>query len=132
MFKDETTDLTPANAAANAYPLHFAGLFRCGRNALLTGRTFTWSDDKNAPRVAIVNREFARRLFGSVESHGQILQVMGRSPRASGRSGRRRKVHESARNMSQPAMFPADIANAVKFGFPGGAHGGKTRAARRP
>ena len=26
---------------------------------------FTWHDDKDAPRVAIVNQEFARRMFGS-------------------------------------------------------------------
>jgi ABC-type antimicrobial peptide transport system permease subunit len=32
---------------------------------LLTGRDFTWHDDENAPRVALVNREFARKLFGS-------------------------------------------------------------------
>jgi hypothetical protein len=32
---------------------------------LLSGRTFTWHDDKDAPRVAVVNREFARRIFSS-------------------------------------------------------------------
>jgi MacB-like periplasmic core domain len=31
----------------------------------VAGRTFTKTDDKNSPRVAIVNREFARKLFGS-------------------------------------------------------------------
>jgi ABC-type antimicrobial peptide transport system permease subunit len=31
----------------------------------VAGRSFTKSDDKNSPRVAIVNREFARKLFGS-------------------------------------------------------------------
>jgi ABC-type antimicrobial peptide transport system permease subunit len=31
----------------------------------LEGRTLTWHDDKNAPRVAVVNREFASKLFGS-------------------------------------------------------------------
>jgi ABC-type antimicrobial peptide transport system permease subunit len=32
---------------------------------LLFGRTITWHDDKNAPRVAVVNREFARKVLGS-------------------------------------------------------------------
>ena len=32
---------------------------------MLTGRDFTWHDDQNAPRVAVVNPEFARRMFGS-------------------------------------------------------------------
>jgi ABC-type lipoprotein release transport system permease subunit len=33
---------------------------------LLAGRTFNWDDDKDAPRVAVVNREFASRILGSV------------------------------------------------------------------
>jgi hypothetical protein len=32
----------------------------------LTGRTFSWHDDKNSPPVAVVNREFANKMFGSV------------------------------------------------------------------
>ncbi len=33
---------------------------------MLSGRSFTWHDDKHSPRVAVVNREFARKIFGSV------------------------------------------------------------------
>lgn len=33
---------------------------------MLAGREFTWNDDKYAPRVAVVNQEFAREVFGSV------------------------------------------------------------------
>ena len=29
------------------------------------GRSFTWHDDKDAPRVAVVNKEFAGSIFGS-------------------------------------------------------------------
>jgi predicted permease len=65
-FTDETTDLRPSNAAAHASTfsispeyLHAAG------TALLSGRTFTWHDDKNAPPVAVVNQEFAHKVFGS-------------------------------------------------------------------
>ena len=35
---------------------------------MLSGRGFTWHDDKNSPPVAIVNQEFARRIFGSVKN----------------------------------------------------------------
>ena len=35
-------------------------------NIPLSGRSFTVQDDKNSPRVAIVNHEFAREIFGSV------------------------------------------------------------------
>jgi predicted lysophospholipase L1 biosynthesis ABC-type transport system permease subunit len=42
----------------------------------LAGRTFTWQDDKNAPLVAVVNREFARKLFGSDKNAvGKHFQV---------------------------------------------------------
>jgi ABC-type antimicrobial peptide transport system permease subunit len=43
------------------------GYFHAAGTTLVAGREFTWHDDKNAPRVAVVNREFARQLFGSVE-----------------------------------------------------------------
>ena len=66
VFTDTTSDLRPSNAAADAILfkispeyLHAAG------TTLLSGRTFTWHDDKDGPRVAIVNREFARRIFSS-------------------------------------------------------------------
>jgi MacB-like periplasmic core domain len=53
---------------------------------LLAGRPFTWHDDQNSPRVAIVNQEFARKIFGSVENatggyykmpDGTRIQVVG-------------------------------------------------------
>lgn len=53
---------------------------------MLSGRDFTWHDDMNSPRVAVVNREFARRIFGSpsdaIGSHyklpdGTRVEVVG-------------------------------------------------------
>ena len=44
------------------------GYFRTASTTLLSGRTFTWRDDQNAPSVAVVNREFARKVFGSVKN----------------------------------------------------------------
>ena len=42
----------------------------------MAGRSFTWHDDKNAPLVAVVNREFARKLFGSdKDAVGKHFQV---------------------------------------------------------
>jgi predicted permease len=67
IFKDETTDTRPANAAANASIFRISPeYFRADGTALLSGRTFTWHDDESAPRVAVINPEFARRIFGSV------------------------------------------------------------------
>jgi ABC-type antimicrobial peptide transport system permease subunit len=53
---------------------------------VLSGRAFTWHDDKNAPRVAVVNREFASRVLGSATNalgefyklpDGTRIQVVG-------------------------------------------------------
>ncbi len=69
VFTDKTTDLRPSNAAAEAMTYNVSpGYFEAAHTALLAGRDFTWHDDKNAPRVAVVNREFASRIFGSTTS----------------------------------------------------------------
>src|ERR1700732_3802033 len=66
VFTDKTTDLRPANAAAEAVIYNISPeYFDAAQTTLLAGRTLTWHDDKNAPRVAVVNREFASKIFGS-------------------------------------------------------------------
>jgi MacB-like periplasmic core domain len=68
VFSDQTTDLRPANAAAAVYMYHVSpDYLHAEGTTLLSGRSFSWHDDKDSPRVAIVNQEFARRVFGSVE-----------------------------------------------------------------
>jgi predicted permease len=66
VFTDQTTDLKVSNARAEVdlYQITPEYLQAAG-TALQAGRNFSWHDDKNAPRVAVVNREFARRVFGS-------------------------------------------------------------------
>jgi predicted permease len=87
VFADETGDLRPSNAAAEPgwYSIS-PGYFHAADTALLSGRAFTWHDDKNAPRVAVINKEFARKLFGSVTNaigrhykiaDGMRVQVVG-------------------------------------------------------
>jgi predicted permease len=66
IFTDSATDLTPSNvAAAVATFATSPEYFQAARTALLSGRIFTWHDDKNAPRVALINQVFARKVFGS-------------------------------------------------------------------
>ncbi|HUL53460.1 MAG TPA: ABC transporter permease [Opitutaceae bacterium] len=87
IYADETADLRPANAAATAVRFHISpGYATAAGTALLAGREFTWHDDKDAPRVAVVNQEFARKLFGSVGNavgghfklrDGTRIQVVG-------------------------------------------------------
>ncbi|MGC2619769.1 MAG: ABC transporter permease, partial [Acidobacteriaceae bacterium] len=68
VFKDDTQDLKPVNAATDAFSFRVApGYFRAAGTALLTGRDVSWQDDKKAPRVAVVNGALARSLFGSVQ-----------------------------------------------------------------
>ncbi|HZQ50866.1 MAG TPA: ADOP family duplicated permease [Bryobacteraceae bacterium] len=67
VFTDEATDLRPSNAIAVPVMYRVSpGYFRAAGTALLAGRSFTWHDDQSGPRMAVINREFARKLFGSV------------------------------------------------------------------
>ncbi len=69
VFTDKAADLRPANAAATATVYKITPeYFHAAGTALLSGRTFTQHDDKNMPRVAVINAEFARRIFGSVSA----------------------------------------------------------------
>ncbi len=67
VFTDKTADLRPANAAAEVFLYKISPeYFHAAGTVLQSGRSFTWHDDKDAPRVAVVNAEFARKIFGSV------------------------------------------------------------------
>jgi predicted permease len=66
VFTDETVDLRPSNAAAEAFLFSVSpGYFQAAGTSLLSGRMLTWHDDENAPPVAVINQEFARKTFGS-------------------------------------------------------------------
>ena len=87
VFTDATADLRPSNAAAHAFMFSISpDYFQAAGTALLSGRTLTWHDDKNAPLVAVINQELARKTFGSVTSamghyfkqkDGTRIQVVG-------------------------------------------------------
>jgi predicted permease len=86
VFTDKTTDFRPANVAAEAMIYKVSPeYFDAARTPLLAGRAFTWHDDKNAPAVAVVNREFASKIFGSEPAaiggyfwrSGSRIQVVG-------------------------------------------------------
>lgn len=66
IFNDKTADLRPTNAAAHVIMFSISPEYlQVAGTPLLAGRDLTWHDDKNAPRVAVVNRLFATRMFGS-------------------------------------------------------------------
>jgi predicted permease len=69
VFSDQTTDLRPVNTAASPIVYKVSPEYlHAARTTLLAGRTFTWHDDENAPRVALVNREFAVKMFASTNN----------------------------------------------------------------
>jgi ABC-type antimicrobial peptide transport system permease subunit len=106
VFKDSTTDFRGSNAVADAQQFNVSpDYFRAAGTTLLAGRTFTLHDDAKAPLVAVVNREFAHKLFGSVEKAiGQHYKVW---------SGTRVQIvgvvedgkYESLPEDTSPAMF---------------------------
>ena len=106
VYKEETTDLRPPNAAAMPFRYEVSpGYFSAAGTTPLAGRIFSWQDDKNAPAVAIINRDFAATMFGSVTG------AIGRNYRLQdGTRVRVVGVVEDGKYMSlteaqQPAMF---------------------------
>ena len=69
VFRDEARDLQPSNVAAMPFRYDVSPeYFQAASTRLLAGRDFTWHDDKSAPSVAVVNRSFAAKMFGSVSN----------------------------------------------------------------
>ena len=87
IFTDKTTELKPWNAVAQAVTYRISPkYFAAAGTTLLAGRDFSLADDKDAPSVAVVNQEFARKIFGSASSalgryfkdpDGKRVQVVG-------------------------------------------------------
>ncbi len=86
---------------------------------MLSGSAFTWHDDKNSLRVAVVNREFARKIFGSVTNaiggyykmpDGTRIQVVGVAE-----DGKYFNLSEDP----QPAMFLPYPAIALQHSMAG-------------
>jgi len=106
VFTDSTADLRPANAAAQVLLYKISPeYFHAAGTVLLSGRSYTWHDDKDAPRVAVVNAEFARKIFGSVTGamggyykigDGTRIEVVGIAEQG--------KYHSLTED-PQPAMF---------------------------
>jgi len=106
VYRDATTDYQPSNIAAEAVAFYVSpGYFRAAGTALLTGRTIEWSDTKGTPFVAVINQEFARRIFGSVQhAMGSYYKMwQGTRVRVVGvvQDGKYKTLTESP----QPAMF---------------------------
>jgi predicted permease len=106
VYTDATTDFRPTNYAADAMDYNISpGYIETAGTRLLAGRDLTYQDNKTAPKVALVNRHFAEKVFGSVEKAigghfkywgGERAEVVGVVE-----NGRYRSLTED----QMPAMF---------------------------
>src|SRR5580700_5888360 len=87
VYKDNVSDYRQSNKTTEAQEFNVSpDYFKAAGTTFIAGRTFTLHDDSKAPMVAVVNREFAREVFGSVERaigsyykvwNGTRVQVVG-------------------------------------------------------
>ena len=87
VFTDDIADLRSSNAVADSFVFAISpGYFHAAGTVVLAGRNLTWHDDKDAPRVAVINQELARKTFGSTaralgryfkKRDGTRIQVVG-------------------------------------------------------
>jgi predicted permease len=106
VYTDSTTDFRPTTAIADAMNYNISpGYLDAAGTKLLAGRNLTLKDDSKAPKVALVNREFAVKVFGAVDKAigghfkfwgGERAEVVGVVE-----DGRYRSLTED----QQPAMF---------------------------
>jgi predicted permease len=106
VYSDSTTDYRPTNVAADAMNFIISPHYiDAAGTALLAGRDLMLSDDSQAVKVALVNRQFAVKVFGSVDKaigghfkywNGLRAEVVGVVE-----DGKYRSLTED----QQPAMF---------------------------
>ncbi|HKM84849.1 MAG TPA: ABC transporter permease [Terriglobales bacterium] len=91
VFSQQATDFKPSNRAFDAYDYWVSpGYFAAAETPVLAGRDVSFADTAETPPVAVVNQQFARRLFHSNDSHlsdavgryfknssGQPIQIVG-------------------------------------------------------
>jgi predicted permease len=106
VYTDSTTDFRPTNVAGDAMNYNISpGYIQSAGTRLLAGRDLTFRDDDKSPKVALINRQFAVKVFGSVDKaigghfkfwNGLRAEVVGVIE-----DGKYRSMTED----QQPAMF---------------------------
>ena len=86
VFSQESVDFRAANSAFDSYVYDVSpGYLTAAGTPLLAGRDVSFTDTPKTPPVAIVNKEFARRLFHSEDAvgrhfknrQGMSIQIVG-------------------------------------------------------
>jgi predicted permease len=72
IYRDGTTQFGASHAALGAKFFDISpGYLKAAETRLMAGRDFTWQDDAKSPKVAVVNQNFAHRLFVNASAIGQ-------------------------------------------------------------
>jgi predicted permease len=67
VFTEQTRDFAASKVAIEPFRFNVSpGYLKAAGTMLLGGRDFVWRDDKSAPVPALANRQFAVRMFGSI------------------------------------------------------------------
>jgi predicted permease len=75
VFSQQAADFRPSNKAFSTYVYEVSpGYLNAASTPLLAGRDVSVTDTAETPRVAIVNQEFARRLFNSGHAIGRYFK----------------------------------------------------------
>jgi predicted permease len=68
VFPDNVTDFRPTNSVADSMTYRISpGYLEAAGTRLVAGRNLSLTDGKDAPKVVLVNRQFAITVFGSVQ-----------------------------------------------------------------
>jgi predicted permease len=75
VFSQQTSDFRPSNAVFHTFEYDVSpGYLAACATPLLAGRDVSFSDTAKTPAVAVVNQEFARRLFHSENAVGRYFK----------------------------------------------------------
>jgi predicted permease len=75
VFSQESADFRPSNKAFDIYYFDVSpGYLNAAGTPLLAGRDVSFTDTAKTPAVAVVNQEFARRLFRSERAVGRYFK----------------------------------------------------------
>src|SRR4029077_7262324 len=104
VFSPGTTEFTLNNSVLSPYGFTISpGYLETARTRLFEGRDVSWRDTANTPYVAIVNRTFARKMWGDAPPIGQRFIFLDRLREVVGvvEDGKYHSMTESP----QPAVF---------------------------
>ncbi|MGA9585671.1 MAG: FtsX-like permease family protein, partial [Terracidiphilus sp.] len=72
VYREGTEDLRLSNSVMTPHSYNISpGYLKAAGTTMLAGRDFTWDDNPKAPKVAIVNEIFARKMFGDEPAIGR-------------------------------------------------------------